>query len=60
MVPAEFNGSKTILELLRNTVKRAGHARFLGTRNEDKEGRPYEWKTFQAIYDLMDMFARGK
>jgi long-subunit acyl-CoA synthetase (AMP-forming) len=32
----------------------------LGTRNNSKEGRPYEWKTFREVYDIVDKFARGK
>ena len=31
----------------------------MGTRNPHKEGKPYEWKTFREIYDLMDKAARG-
>ncbi|CDW80102.1 long-chain-fatty-acid--ligase 5 [Stylonychia lemnae] len=27
--------------------------------NPNKEGRPYEWKTFREVYDLMDLAARG-
>jgi hypothetical protein len=42
------------------SVKDHPDIRFLGTRNDSKEGRPYEWKTFREIYDLMDFFARGK
>lgn len=58
-MPAEYNGCKTIWELFQKTVKRIPNNRFLGTRNPNKEGRPYEWKTFRETYDLMDLFARG-
>ena len=27
--------------------------KFLGTRNPNKEGKPYEWKTYREIYDIM-------
>jgi len=46
--------------MFEKTVKRAGNNRFLGTRNNDKPGRPYEWKNFKEVYDLMNLFAKGK
>jgi hypothetical protein len=59
LYPAEYKGSKTLWEMYQKTVKRVPNAKFLGTRNNDKEGRPYEWKTYREVYDLMDLFARG-
>jgi long-chain acyl-CoA synthetase len=55
----EFNGCKTILEALQKTVKEKGDRPFLGTRDSEAEGRPYKWKTFSEINDLVDAFARG-
>lgn len=49
MKPAEYEGCKTIFELYKKGLKRHGKNNFLGTRNNDKEGRPYEWKTFNEI-----------
>lgn len=59
MDPAEYNGCRTIWELFQNTVKNIPNGRFLGTRNNAKEGRPYEFITFRETYDKMDHFARG-
>lgn len=56
----EFKGCKTLWELFSQTVKERNDRRFLGTRNKDKEGRPYEWKSFREIYDLTSNLARGK
>jgi hypothetical protein len=54
------NGCKTLWELFQKRVKDTPSAPYLGTRNNAKEGRPYEWKTFREVYDITDRFARGK
>jgi long-chain acyl-CoA synthetase len=33
--------------------------KFVGTRNAAEEGRPYEWKTFQQVYDNVIPLAKG-
>lgn len=45
--------------MFERTMKRVPNHRFLGTRNNEKEGRPYEWKTFREVYELTLNFARG-
>ena len=59
LAPSELFGCKTIWELYQRTMKKFPNNQFLGTRNQAKEGAPYEWKTYREIYDLMDNFARG-
>ncbi len=46
--------------MLEKTVKRRPANRFLGTRDDSQPGRPYRWKNFKEVYDLMDLFAKGK
>lgn len=46
VVTPVYNGFTTIWEGFENTVKRFGNRQFLGTRNKNKQGGPYEWKTF--------------
>jgi hypothetical protein len=58
--PSEVNGCKTLWEGFQRTVKRIPNHKFLGTRNQEKPGKPYEWKTWREIYDMQDLFARGK
>ena len=60
LAPAEYQGCKTILQMFDKTVKRCPANRFLGTRDESEPGRPYKWKNFKQVYDLMEVFARGK
>ena len=54
-----YEGCKTIWDLFQRSVRKFHSKRFLGTRNPNKEGKPYEWKTYRQIYDEMDLFARG-
>jgi hypothetical protein len=56
----EVEGARTLWDLFQRTVKKYPNMKFTGTRNNDKPGRPYEWKTYREIYDSMDLFARGK
>ncbi|CDW89813.1 long-chain-fatty-acid--ligase 5 [Stylonychia lemnae] len=55
----EFEGCKTVFEVQSKSLDKFGSNPFLGTRNNAKEGRPYEWKTFREIYNLMEDFAKG-
>jgi hypothetical protein len=41
-------------------VKRIPNNKFLGTRNPNKPGKPYEWRTWREIYDIVDLYAKGK
>jgi hypothetical protein len=60
VTPAECNGCRTLDAGFRKTVERMGDEQFLGTRNKDKEGKPYEWKTYAEIDELAESFAKGK
>jgi long-subunit acyl-CoA synthetase (AMP-forming) len=35
------------------------NAKFLGTRSKTKEGKPYEWKTWKEVYEIVENFAKG-
>ena len=52
-------GCETILDCFEYSVKRVPNRQFLGTRNLNKEGKPYEWKTFKEVSELKDNLARG-
>jgi long-subunit acyl-CoA synthetase (AMP-forming) len=56
----ELLGCKTLWELYQRCIATWPDKKFLGTRNNAKEGRPYEWTTFRQVYDNMDALARGK
>ena len=58
-VPTHYRGCKTLWEGFKQTVDTMPDENFLGTRNSSKEGRPYEWKTYQEIESLSGKFARG-
>jgi long-chain acyl-CoA synthetase len=49
----------TVLDAFRKTVKRIPNHEYLGTRNPDLEGRPYEWMTWQEVHDLSENMSRG-
>lgn len=56
----EYEGNKTIWDAYMKTLKKFPNHKHLGTRNFDKEGAPYEWKTFREVHDLAINFAKGK
>ena len=41
-------------------MKRIPDNKYLGTRNPNLPGKPYEWKTWRQVYDVVDLYARGK
>jgi len=45
-------GDDTLYKLFMKPVKRVPHSPYLGTRNDAKEGRPYEWKNYQEVHDI--------
>jgi hypothetical protein len=51
--PQEYNGCKTIWEIFEKSVKDRPDNKFLGTRNAEKEGKPYEFKTYKEIYEIV-------
>jgi hypothetical protein len=57
--PPEWNGHKTIWEGYQETARKYADEKFLGSRSKTQEGKPYEWKTWREIYELMDLFSRG-
>ena len=57
--PPVWNGHKTIWEAYQETANKYADENFLGTRSKTVEGKPYEWKTWREIYELMDLFSRG-
>ena len=59
MTPAECNGCRTLDAGFRKTVETMPDERFLGTRNKDIEGKPYEWKTYAEIDHIAESFAKG-
>ena len=58
-IDAKPNGCSTLHECFEYTVKRIPNRQFLGTRNESKEGKPYEWKTFREIAIIREHFSKG-
>ncbi len=46
-------------EIYQENLKRNSNYPHIGMRNPKIEGRPYEWKTYREIYNLMEIFARG-
>jgi long-subunit acyl-CoA synthetase (AMP-forming) len=59
LAPQTVFGCSTLEELLERAVTLYGDDNFLGSRNNQKEGSPYEWKTFRQVYDIVDKIARG-
>ncbi|CDW80980.1 long-chain-fatty-acid--ligase 5 [Stylonychia lemnae] len=57
--PKDYYGSKTLLELFEKAISKFGDNKFLGSRNNDKAGRPYEFKTFKEVAIQMDDLAQG-
>jgi hypothetical protein len=53
-------GCTTLNAGFAQTVARLPEENFLGTRNKDLPGMPYEWKTFKQIDTLAENFAKGK
>lgn len=46
-------------EIYQENIRRNPNLPHFGTRNQGLAGKPYEWKTYREVYDLMDLFARG-
>ena len=57
MDTGNFDGLTNIWEAFERSHKRIPNSRFLGTRNPNKEGKPYEWKTFAEVRELLLDFA---
>eukprot|EP00347_Sterkiella_histriomuscorum_P022663 403337627 len=55
----DYHGMQTILDLFNYALKKFPNHKFLGTRNQDKQGAPYEWKTYREIYEETEYLARG-
>lgn len=49
----------TIVHAFKKTAKRIPNSNFLGTRDDQQEGRPYVWRTFKQCEDYVDNLARG-
>jgi long-chain acyl-CoA synthetase len=59
VAPPIFKGCKTLWEGFTYALNKFPSEKFLGTRNKDKDGLPYEWKTFHEVGVLASQFARG-
>ena len=46
-----YHGMHTILDLFDFAIKRYPNHKFLGTRNINVAGKPYEWKTYREVYE---------
>jgi hypothetical protein len=49
----------TVLECFKKSVSVYPTGRFLGTRDDKQEGRPYVWKTYSEVDHITDNLARG-
>jgi hypothetical protein len=56
----ELEGKNNIYEFYKETVQRIPDHPWLGTRNKNKEGKPYEWKKLREVDEAKEQFARGK
>ena len=57
--PLEPDGCKTIIDVFDMQAKKHADRKFLGTRNQSKEGKPYEWKNYRQVSQLKDDLSRG-
>lgn len=49
LAPGVIDGCSTVPELFQKVVRKFPNRQFLGTRNLNIEGKPYEWKTYREI-----------
>ena len=59
-VEKTYKGSQSIIEVFEKSAEEFKTQRYLGTRAAEKEGRPYEWKSFEEVNDLRLNLAKGK
>ncbi|CDW90135.1 long-chain-fatty-acid--ligase 5 [Stylonychia lemnae] len=55
----EYKGMKTIYDLTQYALRKYPNNKFLGTRNSQIDGKPYEWLTYREVLEEKDTLARG-
>lgn len=53
------NGITTVLQLFKAAAAKNAKHDFMGTRDQNQASKPYVWKTWQEIHDLVDQLGRG-
>ena len=56
----EYHGMKTMLDQFNFALRRFPNHKFLGTRDQNQPGAPYEFKTYRQVYEETLFFAKGK
>lgn len=59
MDPLPDNGIDTILKLFRSSAAKCKNIDFMGTRDQSKPEKPYVWKTWHEIDELVTKVGRG-
>lgn len=54
-----YEGITTLWQCFERQVKKNPDSNFLGSRDPQREGKPYVWKTFNEINDYVFNLARG-
>jgi long-chain acyl-CoA synthetase len=59
LVRYPYDDVKTVWDAFQRSVKKFPNNDFLGTRNDKKEGRPYEWKTWKQVDEIVLNLSKG-